>query len=109
MKREKGPRGAISVFLAMILVPCIVVSSLFVDLSRVHMSKAMTESSADLALNTLLTNYDADLSDWYGMVASCQNVDDFYTVSAQYFLRTISSQNLSDDEIFCCRIILPMW
>ena len=100
MKREKGTRGAISVFLAMILVPCIVVSSLFVDLSRVHMSKAMTESSADLALNTLLTNYDADLSDWYGMVASCQNIDEFYTVSAQYFLRTISSQNLSEDEIF---------
>ena len=99
MKKKKGTRGAISVFLAMILVPCIVVSSVFVDLSRVHLSKAATESSADLALNSLLTNYDADLSDWYGMVASCQNIDEFYTISAQYFLRTISSQNLSEDEI----------
>ena len=99
MKRNRGTRGAISVFLALILVPCIVVSSLFVDVSRVNMAKAMSESSADLALNSLLTNYDADLSDWYGMVASCQTIEQFYTVSAEYFLRTISSQELSKDEI----------
>ncbi len=96
---NKGVRGAVSVFLVMILVPCIVVSSVFVDLGRVHMSKSMAVSASDLALNTLLTNYDADLNEWYGMVASCQNIDDFYEVSAQFFLRTISSQGLSDEEI----------
>lgn len=99
MNNRNSSKGAISVFLAMILVPCIVVSCVFVDLSRVHMSKAQAESSADLALNALLTNYDADLSDWYGLVASCQTVEEFYTVSAEYFLRTISSQGLSDEEI----------
>lgn len=99
MRSKRGQKGAISVFLSIILVPCIVVSSVFVDLGRVHLSKTMAESSADLALNSLLTNYDADLKDWYGMVASCQNIQEFYEVSAQYFLRTISSQNLSDEEI----------
>ncbi len=99
MRKKNGSRGAISVFLAMILVPCIVVSSLFVDLSRVHLSKTTAESSADLALNALLTNYDADLKDWYGMVASCQNIEDFYEVSANYFLRALKSQGMSDAEI----------
>ncbi len=99
MKKKNGSRGAISVFLAMILVPCIVVSSLFVDLSRVHLSKTTAESSADLALNALLTNYDADLKDWYGMVASCQNIEEFYQVSANYFIRTLKSQGMSDAEI----------
>lgn len=98
-KKKKGTRGAISVFLAIILVPCIVISSIFVDLSRVHLSKTTAESSADLALNTLLTNYDADLSDWYGMVASCQDIDKFYEISANYFLRTLASQGMSDEEI----------
>ena len=98
-KQNKGVRGAVSVFLVMILVPCIVVSSVFVDLGRVHMSKSMTTSSSDLALNSLLTNYDSDLNEWYGMIASCQNIDEFYEASAQFFLRTISSQGLSDDEI----------
>ena len=99
MKSKKGVRGAVSVFLVMILVPCIVVSSVFVDLGRVHMSKSMATSAGDLALNSLLTNYDADLNEWYGLVASCQSIDEFYEISAQYFLRTISSQGLSDDEI----------
>lgn len=96
---NKKTRGAISVFLVMILVPCIVVTSVFVDLGRVHMSKAMANSASDLALNSLLSNYDADLEEWYGMVASCQSIEEFYDVSAQFFLRTLSSQGLSDDEI----------
>ena len=99
MKKKRGSRGAISVFLAIILVPCIVISSVFVDLSRVHLSKVSAESAADLALNALLTNYDADLKDWYGLVASCQTIEQFYDISANYFLRMLSSQGLSDDEI----------
>lgn len=97
---NKRTRGAVSVFLVMILVPCIVVTSVFVDLGRVHMSKSMAESASDLALNSLLTNYDSDLNEWYGMVASCQNIDEFYEKSAKFFLRTLSSQGLSDDEIY---------
>lgn len=99
MRKRNGSRGAISVFLSIILVPCIVISCAFVDVSRVHLAKISAESSADLALNTLLTNYDADLKDWYGMVASCQNIDEFYEISADYFLRAISSRGMSDDEI----------
>lgn len=99
MNGNKKTQGAVSVFLVIILVPCIVVASVFVDISRVHLSKSVANSSADLALNSLMTNYDYDLSDWYGMVASCQNIEDFYTVSAEYFLRILSSQNLTDDEI----------
>ena len=67
------------------------------------MSKSMAASASDLALNSLLTNYDADLKEWYGIVASCQNVDEFYQASAQLFLRTLSSQGLSDDEIVLLR------
>ena len=96
----KKTRGAVSVFLVLILVPCIVVTSVFVDLGRTHMSKSMAESSADLALNTLMTNYDADLNEYYGMIASCQTISEFYDLSAEFFLRTISSQGMSEDEIY---------
>lgn len=99
MEAIRNNRGAVSIFLILVLVPCIAISCIFVDLSRVQLSKSSAEASADLALNTLLTNYDADLSEYYGLIGSCQNIDDFYTVSAEYFLRTISSQGLSDDEI----------
>ena len=39
--------GAISVFLVMILVPCMLVASIFVDISRVSLGRAVAESSAD--------------------------------------------------------------
>ena len=99
MNRNKGVRGAVSVFLVMILVPCILISSVFVDLGKVYMSKSMAASAADLALNSLMTNYDADLSEWYGMAASCQNIEEFYEGSAQFFLRTLSSRGLEEEEI----------
>lgn len=100
-KKTKAERtkGAVSVFLVMILVPCLVVTSLFTDLARVKLSKDISNNAADLALNSLMTNYDADLSEWYGMVSSCQSIDEFYDLSAQYFLRMLSSQNLSTDEV----------
>lgn len=100
MNLFKKDNGAVSVFLVLILVPCIAFSCLFVELGRVHMSKAMANSASDLALNSLLTNYDAELNEWYGLVASCQSIEEFYDVSAEFFLRTISSQGLDEDEIF---------
>ncbi len=100
MYRFGRTKGAVSVFLVIILVPCLLVSSIFVDLGRIHLSKNVAEASADLALNTLMTYYDADLSEYYGMVASCQDIDSFYNVSAQYFLRMLKSQNLTEDELF---------
>lgn len=97
-RRNRKECGAISVFLIIVLVPCIVLSSICVDLSRVQLSKSVAISSADLALNTLLTNYDGDLSDWYGMIGSCQEIESLYKVSAGYFERALTSKGLSDDE-----------
>ena len=99
MKR-KNEHGMISVFLAIILVPCIVITSIFVDLGRSHMSRAMAEASADLALNTLMTNYDADLDEWYGLIASCQDIDKYYDTASMYFLRTMMSQKMEKDEAY---------
>jgi len=99
MNFAKSTRGAVSVFLVIILVPCIFISALFVDMGRVYLSQGMAYSAADLALNSVLTKYDAELNEYYGLVASCQNMDDFYDVSEKFFLRTLSSQPLEEDEI----------
>lgn len=99
MKFSKNTEGAISVFLVIILVPCLFITSMFVDIGRVHLSSSMANSSADLALNTLLTKYDADLNEWYGLIASCQDMDEFYDISKEYYMRVLQSQDLSSDEI----------
>lgn len=95
----KSSHGAVSIFLVLILVPCLVFTSVFVDLGRAHMSKSMAESAGDLALNTLMTNYDGDLSEWYGLIASTQKISNYYDTATQYFLRSMNSQKMEKDEL----------
>lgn len=92
-------RGAISVFLVIILVPCMLIASIFVDISRVQLAKAVAESSADLALSTLMTNYDYDLSEYYGLMGSCQNISEYYSVVTEYYDTALHSQDVDDEEI----------
>ena len=100
MWMSKRTRGAVSVFLVIILVPCIIATSLFVDIGRKNLSKSMADSASDLALNSLLANYDSVLNDWYGMAASCQDIETFITESENYFIEALKSANLSEDEIY---------
>ena len=59
--RHHKNRGAVTVFLTLVLVPTIVFAAVFTDVSRVQYSKAMAESAADLALDSLISRYDEDL------------------------------------------------
>lgn len=92
-------RGAISVFLVIILVPCMLIASIFVDISRVQLSKAVAESAADLALSTLMTNYDYDLNEYYGLMGSCQNISDYYSTVSEYYDVALHSQDVDSEEI----------
>lgn len=92
------PGGTISVFLVIILVPCLVVCFLFVDLSRVELSQSSVESTADTTLNSLMANYDTLLSDYYGLVASVQDIDQFYSVSEDFFKKTLVANGVSSDD-----------
>lgn len=92
-------RGAISVFLVIILVPCMLIASIFVDISRVELSKAVAESSADLALSTLMTNYDYDLCEYYGLMGSCQNISEYYSTVSEYYDIALHSQDVDSEEI----------
>ena len=78
MKNKKSnSHGAVSVFIAIILVPCIVFTCIFGDLSRVQLSMATATSAGDLSLYSLMSHYDKDLKEFYGLVGSCQNIDEF--------------------------------
>ena len=100
--RKRRTKGAVSVFLTIILVPCIVVACLFDDVSRVQFSKAEAESAADLALHSLLSNYDNSLKEYYGLVASCQDIESFYDTTIKYFKGMMAADGISGEgqELF---------
>ena len=101
-KRRERSHGAISIFLAIILVPCMVFTCVFGDLSRVQLSMAASKSAADLALYSLLARYDEELKEYYGLVASCQTIDDFYDVTETYFAGMLKAEGVSGEgsELF---------
>ena len=101
-KKGKRSRGAVSVFLTMILVPCIIVTCAFGDISRVQLSRAGAASAADLALYSLMAEYDVDLKDYYGLVASSQDIEDFYEKTATYFSGMMDAKGVTGEgsELF---------
>lgn len=92
-------RGLISVFLVIILVPIITVTSLFVDASRMMLAKSVVSSAGDLALNTMMTHYDSKLNDYYGLMASAQDIDDFKGKVKTYFENSMKSKGVANNDV----------
>lgn len=93
-KRHFNSKGAISIFLVIVLVPTMVCSSLFVDASRVKSSQSLVAAAGDLTLNTVLSQYDVDLNEFYGLMASAQDMDDVLAAAEDYFTSCIKSQDI---------------
>lgn len=94
--------GAVTIFLILILVPVLALSGIFVEISRVELAKPLLTSSADLALNTALTNYDSKLKDYYGLMGSAQKTSDTLDVAQEYFKNCINSQIVDEDYLDNC-------
>lgn len=94
---KRGSQGTISIFLVIILVPCIIFTCLFGDISRVELSKAQASSASDLAMYSLMSHYDNELKEYYGLVASCQDIESFYDVTATYFTGMMSAKGVSGE------------
>ena len=85
MKVFASNKGAVSVFLVMILVPTLIVTSIFVDVSRMFLGKSVTESAGDLALNSQLSQFDKELNDLYGLFATAKDANDVSDNLNKYF------------------------
>jgi hypothetical protein len=59
------------------------------------LAKNLSGSSADLSLNTVMTNYDPDLKKLYGLMASAQDMEKVYTEAGKYYQELLESQGLS--------------
>lgn len=94
----KASRGAVAIFLVIILVPMMTISCLFVDMSRVKLAKALVDSAGDLTLNSALTQYDSLLQEYYGLFATSQDIDETLANMDEYFIKCIKSAGLSDDD-----------
>lgn len=91
-------KGAISIFLVIILVPMMTVSSLFVDAGKVKLARGVAESAGDLTLNTALTDYDTMLKDMYGLFATAQDTEELFGKLEDYYRTCITSSGVSEED-----------
>ena len=63
----KNTKGAVTVFVTLLLIPSVLVSGTAVDLARVHTARSIMHDANQLAANALLTQYNALLYDIYGL------------------------------------------
>lgn len=92
-------QGVVSVFLVIILVPVLTVTSLFVDASRMMLAKSVVSSAGDLALNSMMTQYDTNLNKFYGLLASSQNINEFEDTVKTYFRHSMESRDIEKEAI----------
>jgi len=64
----KDSRGAITVFVTLLLIPAMLVSGTAVDLVRIHTARSIVQDANQLAANSVLTQYNALLYDLYGIM-----------------------------------------
>ena len=91
-------RGAISIFLAIILIPMMMIASAYIDASRVKLAQSVAESAGDLTLNTALTNYDNVLKDMYGLFAISQTEDELMDNLEDYYRKSLVSSGLTAED-----------
>ena len=60
-------KGAVTVFISLLLIPAILISGTAVDLARLHSAQSILQDANQLAANAVLTQYNALLCDLYGV------------------------------------------
>jgi len=84
----KDTKGAVTVFITLLLIPAILVSGTAVDLARMHTARSIVQDANQLAANSVLTQYNALLKDLYGLFGVAEDdpilgrlLDDYIEVS----------------------------
>ena len=98
MRLFRKNNGAVSVFLVIILVPVLVVTSLFVDVSRMHLGQAVVDSAGDLALNTAMTQFDSQLNEYYGLLGTCKSKEELKELSKDFYEKALGSAGLTKEQ-----------
>lgn len=63
-----GKKGAISVFMSLIMLPMLIVAFLANDAARIYSAKVVVSDAGEMAMNAGLAQYDAALKDEYGLI-----------------------------------------
>ena len=96
---NKKTRGAVSIFLVMILLPTMLLSAVLIDGSRMASARAMAQEAADLAASSTIADYNQELKDQFGLFALKESdKSKLESVYKESLAATLLASGLSDDK-----------
>lgn len=91
-------KGAISVFLTLILLPVLMLGGLTTDAARIYMSKVVISDAGEMAMNAGLAQYDAELHDEYGLFAMEKAPEAMQSDLADFFKKSLNGEGLAGTD-----------
>ncbi|MCL2202231.1 MAG: DUF5702 domain-containing protein [Oscillospiraceae bacterium] len=95
----RDTRGAVTVFITLLLIPAMLVSGTAVDLARIHTAQGTLQNANQLAANTLLTQYKALLYDIYGLMGIAVEDPILWKLLEEYIEVTVFGEASQDRGI----------
>lgn len=87
-------KGAISVFLTLILLPVLLFGGLTVDAARIYMSKVVISDAGEMAMNAGLARYHGKLHDEYGLLVMEKSPAEMKDDLAVYFEKSLNGKGV---------------
>lgn len=98
-KLKRDCKGAVTVFVTLLLIPSILVSGSGVDIARIYAAKSIVQDANQLGANAALASYDALLQDLYGLYGIMANDEEFAALADEYIKLTIFGEDWIDREM----------
>lgn len=108
LKFCKKCKGAISVFLTLILLPTFIFGGVIVDGSRVLGAKNIVAGAGDLAMNAALSNYNEELNETYGLLAMAKTPEEVEDVLEDFFETSLNAAGVDREDFNKALIYLEL-
>ena len=95
----KETKGAVTVFVTLLLIPAMLVSGAAVDIARIHTAQSIVQDANQLAANAVLTQYNALLHDLYGLFGVMAEDPTLAEMVNEYIKISIFGEDWNDKSI----------
>lgn len=89
-------KGAVTVFVTLMLVPAVLISGSGVDIARLYVARSELQDANQLAANSALASYDALLQDLYGLYGIMQSDAELASMMAEYIEVAVFGEDWKD-------------
>ena len=95
---KKETKGAVTVFVTLLLIPALLVTGTGVDLASLFASRTMIRNANESALNALMSDYDQLLRDLYGLFAVTASNEEMQEIVRRYLALTLFGDDVYDED-----------